>query len=369
MPLPDALQIASSTTGQVLTPEQKRFNTLIRQIDQARKNLAAWHAQITLYRLAHARVILPLQSAFADASRQWVFALDGLLDQPGWSRADRETLATLLCETAGELLDADDDDAALKALFAKHHDVDFDTGRQQMLHAMKALTETLTGLDLGPADDVHSDADLFQRVEEELQAQAAAAAAQREARAQRRRKTAAQQRRDAEAQQATQSVREIFRKLASALHPDRETDPEQQRNKTLLMQQVNQAYAANDLLTLLELQLKIEQVDAGRIANAGAQRLKHYNKMLATQLSELKAESEQVELGFRLDFGLEPGWGLQPSHLGGLVDQQGKQLRAELAQLQRDHRMLADRAATRRWLKRQRQELRNADFSFDVGFG
>jgi len=104
-------------------------------------------------------------------------------------------------------------------------------------------------------------------------------------------------------------VREIFRKLASALHPDRESDTKQREAKTVLMQKVNQACTANDLLTLLELQLRIEQIDASHIANASAQRLKHYNKVLTEQLGELRMEVERVEMGFRVDFGLEAGWG------------------------------------------------------------
>jgi hypothetical protein len=35
-----------------LTPQQKRFNTLIRQIEQARQTLAVWHDNIGLYRCA-----------------------------------------------------------------------------------------------------------------------------------------------------------------------------------------------------------------------------------------------------------------------------------------------------------------------------
>jgi curved DNA-binding protein CbpA len=42
-------------------------------------------------------------------------------------------------------------------------------------------------------------------------------------------------------------VREVFRKLASELHPDRETDPAEHARKTELMQRVNQAYKAGDL--------------------------------------------------------------------------------------------------------------------------
>ena len=188
---------------------------------------------------------------------------------------------------------------------------------------------------------------------------------EREAKSARRRKSAAQQRREAEAQQATQSVREIYRKLASALHPDRETDERQRAEKTALMQRVNQAYAANDLLALLELQLEIEQIDASHAATASAQRLKHYNKVLSEQLAELKSQVDDVEMGFRMEFGLEPGWGMNPRKLGEVLKQTSRQWRAELSEQQRDMRMLGDVAATKRWLKRQRQLLDEAEFDFE----
>jgi hypothetical protein len=41
-------------------------------------------------------------------------------------------------------------------------------------------------------------------------------------------------------------------------------------------------------------------------------------------------------------------------------------LHAELSQQQHDMRMLADVAATKRWLKRQRQLLREAEFDFEL---
>ena len=362
----DALQISSSKADKDLTPEQKRFNKLIRQIEQARETLAAWHDAITMYLQAHGQVVQPLQASLAQTSRKWVFELDAVLGRPGWTRAERETLRDLLCDAAGELLDANEDDAELKALFDKHGEVDFDTDRQEMLLAMKGLTEAMTGLDLGD-DDIRSDEDLFRRMQQEMRAQretTQAAQTQRAAKAANSRKSAAQQRREDEAQQATQSVREVFRKLASALHPDRETDPQQRAAKTALMQKVNGAYAANDLLALLELQLEIEHVDAGHVATAGAKRLKHYNKVLSEQLAELKAETMHVETGFRMDFGLDPFRTINPRKLGGLLEEQARALRADLAQLQRDMRMLADKAATKRWLKRLRQQMREDEVFF-----
>lgn len=360
-----ALRISSDKSDAVLTPAQKRFNSLIRQIEQARQTLAAWHENMAAYAQAHAQVLRPLQAELTAGLKQWVFALDGLLDKRNWTKAERDTLREVLCDAAGELLAAHGDDAALKALFDKHADVDFDTEQREMMRAMKGLTEAVTGLDLGDEQGIDTEADLFARMEQGLQDRAAAGEAECGAKSARRRKSAAQQRREAEAQQATQSVREIYRKLASALHPDRETDAQQREKKTALMQQVNQAYAANDLLALLELQLRIEQIDASHIANASADRLKHYNKVLAEQLAELRAEVGRVEMGFRMEFGLEPGWGMSPRKLGGLLEQTSRQWRAELNEQQRDMRMLSDMAATKRWLKRQRQQLREAEFGFD----
>lgn len=316
------------------------------------------------------QLVVPLVEQLEADQREWAFALDGVLAQPGWAKAERALLRELLCDSAAELLDADGQaDPALKALFDKHGDTDFDTEQAQTRLAMKDMVEAITGMNLGDDAEIVSDEELFKRLHEgmaaEVESEREKANATHPA-TKPRRKNAAQQKREADAQLATQSVREIFRKPASALHPDRETDPVQRAAKTALMQKVNQAYAANDLLTLLELQLQIEQVDASHIAGASAQRLKHYSKVLAEQLAELKHEVDRVEAGFRIDFGLEMGWGMKPNKLIMFIEESTRHLRADLATRQREMRMLEDKAATKRWLKRHRQRLHNAEF--DGGF-
>ena len=54
-----------------------------------------------------------------------------------------------------------------------------------------------------------------------------------------------------------------------------------------------------------------------------------------------------------------------PRKLGEVLERTSRQWRAELAQQQRDMRMLGDVAATKRWLKRQRQLSREAEFDFE----
>jgi hypothetical protein len=102
------------------------------------------------------------------------------------------------------------------------------------------------------------------------------------------------QKRHAEEEQAKaeikQSLRELMRKLVSALHPDREPDAAERERKTELMKRVNDAYERNDLLTLLSLQLEIEQIQAADIANFSDERIKQYIRVLEDQLRALRDE-------------------------------------------------------------------------------
>ncbi|MES2888123.1 MAG: J domain-containing protein [Pseudomonadota bacterium] len=315
-----------------LTPEQKRFNTLVRQIEMSRQAAATWEAQVAECEKVHVERLAPMEDALMAAQRTWVLALDTLFDQPGWRPGEARTLSELISETGSCLLEANDDDEALKALFLKHAGVAFDAGRRDEppeggSDENEALDDTLPPPAAGP-------------------------------------RNAAEQRRHAEAQQAQQSQRDIFRKLASALHPDRETDAQSRAVKTALMQKVNQAHAANDLLGLLDLQLQIQQIDAAALAGAGALRLKSYNKVLAEQLTQARAEVTDVEMNFRHLFGVPSEVKLKPDQLGSVIEQRQRELKADLNLVTRETRLFDDPAAAKRWLKTQRLATQRAGFNF-----
>lgn len=137
---------------------------------------------------------------------------------------------------------------------------------------------------------------------------------------------AAQARREHSARGVGQSLRDVYRKLVSALHPDREPDVGARQAKTLLMPRVNQAYDANDLLTLLGLQLEIEQIDAAHLSSVPPQRLTHYNQILRQQLADLESEIESWIQPFREIMS----WGQLRPLTVALVDQH---LSADIAQL------------------------------------
>lgn len=196
-----------------------------------------------------------------------------------------------------------------------------------------------------------------------------AAHAAREAQRAKRRKTpkqtAAQARAEAEQAESSKSIREIYRKLASALHPDRATDPHDQERKTALMQRVNHAYAKRNLLQLLELQLEIEQIDRHAIAGLGEARLTRYNGILDEQLRELDREIEHVENDFRRTYGIAPSVKIAPDTVVRLLARDIAGMQRSIQDLTVTLREFEDPDNVRRWLKEMKRRPASARFDED----
>ena len=359
---------------QPLTPTQRKFNQLVRKIELARAELQAWETHAPLFAQAHAHRVRPLQKGVTECQRQVIVKCDAMLGGKGWTKAERATMRELICTLASNLSHSEhiDDVQAeeLKALFDRHSDVDFDTDQAQGLTEMKALMETVTGLDLGD-EPFESEEALMHRLHERMREQAEQTAAAAPVGRQRKKKgpTAAELKMEQEAKEASKSIREIYRKLASALHPDRAVDDADRKRRTALMQRTNQAYEANDLLGLFALQLEIEQVDAAHLAQATAERARHYNRILTEQLAQLKVEVQTHEGRLCMQFMLEPSVRLNPLKLGTILEREIRYWRHMLTQAQQELQLLDQTAYVKRWLKQQREELQmTQDFPFDMPF-
>ncbi|MHA7602106.1 J domain-containing protein [Alicycliphilus sp. T452] len=374
MPAPSRnapIHIGAADSAAPLSPQQKKFNTQVQRIAAQRELLTAWDEAATACRARHASEYAPLLAthhALLCELAQW---LDTDASPRKLSKADRATLGEAIAALAAGLADSARDEAtraAMKALYNRYAQADFDAGQAEAEEAARTLARTMAqevfGLDLEGVD-LDSPEDIARHVDEQMRERQAQAERAREAhQAERRRKKPGARERKAqeEARQASQSVREIYRKLASSLHPDRETDPAERQRKTALMQRVNQAYAANRLLDLLQLQLEAEQIDPAHIASLGEERLKHYNRVLAEQLGELQREVRAVEDGLCEEFGLDPWRRHKPAKLMGHLRAGIQYLQADIQHLRQQIRTLRDDPAELKpWLKEQRAALREQD--------
>lgn len=358
----NSLSVTARATASAPTLEQERFGFLLAELDKTRRQHEQAAARFTEFRRDLNDKLAPLRASLRAACRECVLAIDRLLDQPGWLQVDRRTLQDMLRATADALLESNQGDDDVRAIYEKHQPLSFAAAKQDELEQLKAQAEEM-GFNLGDMDSIRDEEDLVQRIYEEMAARERAEQERDEAR-RAHRESRAQSRAEDSAQRAKQALRELYRKLASAVHPDREHDATLREEKNALMQKINQAYANNDLMSLFEAQMQIERIDAGHIVRLSAERLKHYNKLLAEQLRTLKQQLRELETSFCMDMGLPHAGGVTPAKLTRLLREQARAMRTEIARQQHLLDILSNKTATKRWLKQQRRFARG-EFDFD----
>ncbi|MGQ9687063.1 MAG: hypothetical protein ACUVT2_12270, partial [Thiobacillaceae bacterium] len=311
---------------------QAAFRRLIRQIEAERARLAEWQTYQGRYAQRLGEELIPTQARLRATRVDLLRLLDEQYQRKGVLRGKglRRRLRAMIVDLAQALL-AEEADPELVALHDRYSDVSHAELYEFKREFSRNLMEQVFGIELDPEDDVQDMeammAKAMHKFEQEEQRRADRRA--------RRRKSAksmdAEAKREAAKKQVSQSVREVYRKLASALHPDRASTELTQARKTELMQRVNRAYEAGDLLELLNVQLEIEQIDADHLTNLSAERLDHYNTVLREQLAELKTACESLLAPFRM---LVPHTDkLRPADVDNAMDAEIARMNLELQQV------------------------------------
>lgn len=345
------LHVARSAARTSSTPGQDRFRYLIDRIEKMRRARADWDELAVAFKASEAERVHPLRETLKQVTRETVFVIDRLLDQKGWSRADQGALKDVACYTAEALLRANPHDAEIRTIFDRYSSLSFQEIKQEEIEDLKQDAKEYMGIDLDDAD-IASEDDLIERVYEHMKKDEAR---QREQSAEHRKSSSGRQRAEASTQAAKQFLREIYRKLASAVHPDREADAARRAEKTELMQQINRAYATNDLLTLLEAQLRLELIDPDHVSKISGKRLQQFNRLLSQQLEAAKSELRSLQDAFRMDYGLPHAHPINARDLHLVTQRRARELRGLIHQQKRFLEVLANKSATKRWLKEQRR--------------
>ena len=151
----------------------------------------------------------------------------------------------------------------------------------------------------------------------------------------------------------------MFRQLASALHPDRETDPQERHRKNELMSQANAAYDRRDLTALLHLQLHIEQVDPESIGRMADDKVKALSQLLQQQLSALQQELQDLKMQLCHEFDLPGHVAIVPANLIFHLNQTRLELEHQLRDMEHDLTQVQDDGDFKRWLKEQARLARD----------
>lgn len=326
---------------------QKSFNRLTERIRRGRETLASWEAFIPRFRGRLAVEAEPVLGKIAGVERQIVQQLAALLAAKGkgerLSPRRREKARWHLLETIESLL-AREPDAELEALYDRYGDIPHAEQRKLEIEMAEEMFGEMLGHDAMRGHKAKSVDDLAQHAAEKIasgEAQWRDSPRPRSRREDQRAKRAAE--RKAEAQrEASLSVREIYRKLASALHPDREADAAERERKTGLLQRANRAYERNDLLELLTLQIETEQIDLAALSNAPEERLRRYNQVLLDQATALDSQIGELTGAFRVEFNLTMR-DVTPQRVDQAFDEHLRDMHVLLANRERDLERLGDR--------------------------
>ncbi len=324
-----------------------QFSGLIDKIDQQKGLLEAWNEAIAHHHEERSLIFMPLIQRFINAQEKLAQQLDRAMDDDRFRQRDRDKLAGLILDLLEPLIDQGGADH-LKPLYDKHSKVSYDL-------QMAALGEELDDLMTAAPDqedvldktltDPEIEA-IHQRLLEEDMA-FERAEAERIAQRQKRRGTP----KTTDNKSVSQSIQSVFRQLASALHPDREQDPEERIRKTALMQDINVAYQNRDLLKLLEWQLKLEPKDQHSLQRLPEQQIKHYNQILREQLKKLQKEIADIELRYREHLGLSPRQTCRPDLLLHRLRQDMAVIKKELQETERTIKAVRHHETLASWLR------------------
>ncbi|MGI4739930.1 MAG: hypothetical protein ACRYG7_32575 [Janthinobacterium lividum] len=285
------------TDAGALSKAQKEFNRLTKRIAKLEKTVADFRVAATRLRQRVQDEYRPLQHQHNARRAELVRLLDHAHDTAKLTKGERAKIADLIGSACADLPEKGFPE--VQPIIEKYagpppteeEERELDMQASEM---MKALFNQQFGIEFDPDVDVSTpekmQAYMAQQMAEQ-EAEYAEQERQQEARRAQRKKSpkqqAAEEKKQAEEKNITKAVRTLYLDLVKHLHPDREPDEAEKARKTELLQRVTTAYEANELLTLLRLQLELQRIDQSHLENLAEDQLRYYNTLLKEQAREL----------------------------------------------------------------------------------
>lgn len=344
-----ALKLAAQDSR--LSPDQQRFNRLLGRIEKLKNQLVEAQIISDAHRPVYHQTIAPLREQHRILTREMALWLDARLQRKGLSATQQGIATLILCDLCEQL--AIQGDEEMQILHDKHSAESLAQKEQAAISGVRAMMEEVLGEPLAddePLDNLH---DVFNAGMARLREAADAEREERQARARKRKSSAAQLKADTDKQEAETTLRKVFRQLASALHPDRENDPDERVRKTTLMSEANAAYDRRDLVTLLQIQLRTELTDTAAIAKMAEEKIASLTMLLKQQVQELENELHNRRHAARNEFGLGPSETLSTASLQRNLLREEAFLEQDLNAMQLDLQRIQDDKYFKRWLKDQ----------------
>jgi hypothetical protein len=346
---PEALKIRNAK----LSAAQQRFNKLLSRIETLNQRLQDTRAAADAHRPQHAATLSALEQQQVALSRRMAEFLHERLQRKAALTVAQMRIATeILCGLCESL--AANGDAQMKALHDRYSPQSLHAKQQDDAAEMQAMLEDLLGHPLDGVDASDPEA-MMRAAMQKFEQQAEAKKEKRQTRKAAKPKSKKQQQAEQTQEDAQSALRTVFRQLASALHPDRETDPTERLRKTELMSRANAAYQGRDLTELLKLQLHLAHADPDAVADLADDKVNALALLLKEQAQALEMDLRVLEQQVYGEFDLPPYEFISPQSLARNLAQAREEMEEDLALMTQDLQRIQDDAEFKRWLKEQRK--------------
>lgn len=300
------------------SPQQKKLNRLIERIEQQKQELAAWqNAQADIQNYTRSK-LLPVYSELHTVLFVQLDTLWSHLASDAFSKADLVQFDTKIAALAKLLKKSQMMTSAQKEQVEK---IDtFYMQHAEHVRAKKAKANSIQSDDLAETVEQNVDVD-WENYEYD--------SAQYEAERERAKQLKQQEKREQAAKMAEQSLKTVYLKIAAMIHPDREPDEEKKLEKTELLQQVNEAYAEQDLFYLLKLRLQLETNKGLSSKALSSEQVKFYQLALEAQIQSLQGQLDEIFASFHLSSHINTKQ-FKMSDVYKVIDQDATELKQQL---------------------------------------
>lgn len=359
----DALRVVEQVDAP-LSAAARAYNLQLARIDKIKSQIAHMEAMASAHRRALTAQVFPLAQRRQALVKDMALWLDRHLADPNLSAAQRQFGAQVVCGLAKKLVTQGHADMA--AVHDRHSPRTLAQLERDHAQAMKAQLEAMLGEPLLPDepdadlnDVMHAARARMKQAAEEEEAHAAKRQAKRDAKS--KAKQAGKAPNEAQLLQASlqgdadTSLRTLYRQLASALHPDRESDPDARLHKTALMSEANAAYARKDYVTLVDIQQRAALADPAAVAKMPDDKLQALTLLVKAQVAELERQRARTQQVLMHEFDVPQGMGLNENVLKILLNEQEDELQESVDSLQSELALVKQSDGLKRWLNQQRK--------------
>ncbi|ENU39530.1 hypothetical protein [Acinetobacter johnsonii] len=301
-----------------LSPQQKKLNRLIDQIEQQKQELATWkNAQADIQNYTRSK-LLPVYRELHTVLFVQLETLWNHLASDGFSKVDLAQIDTKIAALAKMLKKSQMLTSAQKEQVEK-----IDTFYMQHAEYIRAKKAKANSIQIHEdTETVEQNVDLdWENYEHN--------SAQYEAERERAKLLKQQEKREQAAKMTGQSLKTVYLKITAMIHPDREPDEVKKLKKTELLQKVNEAYAAQDLFYLLKLQLQLEINKSLSSKALSSEQVKFYQLALEAQSQSLQGQLDEIFASFHLSSHINTKQ-LKMSDVYKVIDQDATELKQQL---------------------------------------